>query len=156
MRYAGCRPMGRLCCWVVMTIAPLGLWMAAGWAQSGPATTTVADNVYLADGTAAQGTMIVSWPAFETAGGAQVSAGTKNVPVTNGAFNVSLVPNAGASPAGVYYVVVYQLGPAVAARDIVDPEKFRQGIGLVIDGMVQCLNASAWAKSNGVLLTPKS
>jgi hypothetical protein len=35
---------------------------------------------------------------------------------------------------------------AVAAREIVDPEKFRAGIGLVIDGVVQCLNASAWAK----------
>ena len=35
---------------------------------------------------------------------------------------------------------------AVAAREIVEPEKFRQGISLVIDGVVQCLNASAWAK----------
>lgn len=35
---------------------------------------------------------------------------------------------------------------AVAAREIVDAEKFRQGMGLVIDGVVQCLNASAWAK----------
>lgn len=36
---------------------------------------------------------------------------------------------------------------AVSEREIVDPQKFRQGIGLVIDGVVQCLNASAWAKS---------
>lgn len=35
---------------------------------------------------------------------------------------------------------------AVAAREIVDPEKFRNGISLIIDGTVQCLNASAWAK----------
>jgi len=35
---------------------------------------------------------------------------------------------------------------AIAAREIVDPEKFKSGIGLVIDGVVQCLNASAWAK----------
>lgn len=35
---------------------------------------------------------------------------------------------------------------AVAAREIVDADKFRQGIGLVIDGVVQCLNASSWAK----------
>lgn len=35
---------------------------------------------------------------------------------------------------------------AVAAREIVEPEKFKQGISLVIDGVVQCLNASAWAK----------
>jgi hypothetical protein len=38
---------------------------------------------------------------------------------------------------------------AVAAREIVEPDKFRQGIGLVIDGVVQCLNASAWAKGGG-------
>ena len=35
---------------------------------------------------------------------------------------------------------------AVASRDIVDAEKFRQGISLVIDGTVQFLNASTWAK----------
>jgi len=38
---------------------------------------------------------------------------------------------------------------AVSAREIVDPEKFRAGVGLVIDGVVQCLNASAWAKTSG-------
>jgi hypothetical protein len=41
---------------------------------------------------------------------------------------------------------------AVADREIVDPEKFRQGIGLVVDGVVQCLNSSAWAK--GGVQTP--
>ena len=35
---------------------------------------------------------------------------------------------------------------AVAAREIVDPEKFRAGISMAIDGVVQCLNASTWAK----------
>jgi hypothetical protein len=29
----------------------------------------------------------------------------------NGALSVALVPNAGATPADVYYTVVYQLGP---------------------------------------------
>jgi len=36
---------------------------------------------------------------------------------------------------------------AVAAREIVDPEKFKNGVSMVVDGVVQCLNASAWAKS---------
>ncbi|MGA8429710.1 MAG: hypothetical protein WB729_07805 [Candidatus Sulfotelmatobacter sp.] len=36
---------------------------------------------------------------------------------------------------------------AVAAREITDPEKFRTGLGLVINGVVECLNASAWGKS---------
>ncbi len=35
---------------------------------------------------------------------------------------------------------------AVSQREIVDAEKFKEGLGKVIDGVVQCLNASAWAK----------
>jgi len=35
---------------------------------------------------------------------------------------------------------------AVAAREIVNPEKFRGGISKIIDGTVECLNASTWAK----------
>jgi hypothetical protein len=35
---------------------------------------------------------------------------------------------------------------AVAAREIVDPDKFKDGISKIIDGTVQCLNASTWAK----------
>lgn len=36
---------------------------------------------------------------------------------------------------------------AVAAREIVEPEKFREGISKIIDGTVQCLNASTWCKT---------
>jgi hypothetical protein len=35
---------------------------------------------------------------------------------------------------------------AVAAREIIDPEKFRDGISRIIDGTVECLNASTWCK----------
>ena len=35
---------------------------------------------------------------------------------------------------------------AIANRDILDEEKFRQGLSKVIDGTVDCLNASTWAK----------
>jgi hypothetical protein len=37
---------------------------------------------------------------------------------------------------------------AVAAREIVDPVKFKEGISKIIDGTVQCLNASTWAKGS--------
>src|SRR5271166_4721221 len=114
MRYAGRRPMGRLFYWALMVM------MTASWSvvraggavpQSGPATTTVADTVYMADGTTASGTLIITWPAFVTASGTAVAPGTTNVTLgANGALSVALVPNAGASPAGVYYSVVYQLG----------------------------------------------
>jgi hypothetical protein len=36
---------------------------------------------------------------------------------------------------------------AVTKKDIVDVEQFRGGLGQIIDGTVQCLNASAWAKA---------
>ena len=35
---------------------------------------------------------------------------------------------------------------AVAAREIINPEQFKQGISKIIDGTVQCLNASTWCK----------
>ena len=38
------------------------------------------------------------------------------------------------------------LSEALSNRQIVDDEKFRAGLGRMIDGAVECLNASAWAK----------
>ena len=38
------------------------------------------------------------------------------------------------------------MSSAVASRQIVDQEKFKQGLGHVIDGTIECLNASVWAK----------
>ena len=35
---------------------------------------------------------------------------------------------------------------AVANKEIVDPAKFSDGLGKVIDGVVACLNASVWTK----------
>jgi len=40
-----------------------------------------------------------------------------------------------------------QVTDAIAGKDIVDAGKFQDGLGKVIDGVVQCLNASAWSKS---------
>ncbi|HEY1677884.1 MAG TPA: hypothetical protein VGG04_09275, partial [Candidatus Sulfotelmatobacter sp.] len=114
MFYANCRPMGRLFYWA-LALAALGFGLPASGArlpQSGPATTTVADTVYLADGSPASGILIITWPAFVTSDGTAVAAGNISVTLgTNGALSVGLVPNAGATPAGSYYTVVYQLGP---------------------------------------------
>ena len=108
MRDFGRRPMGRLCYWALMVV---GCGLAA-YAQGGPATTTVADTVYAADGSYAQGNLIIAWPPFITASGAAVAAGTTNTALgMHGALSVALVANAGAAPAGVYYTVVYQIGP---------------------------------------------
>jgi hypothetical protein len=39
-----------------------------------------------------------------------------------------------------------QLTEAVANREIVDEVKFKEGLSKVIDGTVECLNASSWAQ----------
>lgn len=38
------------------------------------------------------------------------------------------------------------MADAVAAREIVNPEDFKNGISKIIDGTVECLNASTWCK----------
>jgi len=111
----GRRPLGRLCYWLLMA-AVCGFEVSAYGAtpvpQGGPATTTVADTVYMADGSTAQGNLIITWPAFLTASGAAVAAGTTNTALgTGGALSVALVSNAGATPTGMYYTAVYQVGP---------------------------------------------
>ncbi|MGA9304922.1 MAG: hypothetical protein WBW31_05885 [Candidatus Sulfotelmatobacter sp.] len=35
---------------------------------------------------------------------------------------------------------------AVATREIINPENFKNGISKIIDGTVECLNASTWCK----------
>jgi hypothetical protein len=36
---------------------------------------------------------------------------------------------------------------ALSSRQIVDEAKFKEGLGKVIDGTVECLNASLWNKA---------
>ena len=38
------------------------------------------------------------------------------------------------------------LTDAVTNKQVVDADKFKDGLSKIIDGTVQCLNASAWAK----------
>lgn len=77
-----------------------------GYAQT-PALTTVKDTVYKSDGSLAAGTVVITWPAFNTADAKPVFGGTKTVPLTNGALAVALVPNAGGTPSGTSYQVKY-------------------------------------------------
>ena len=74
--------------------------------------TTVADTLYSPAGTALAGTMTITNNAtFTAADGTVVPKGAvATVPVVNGAFSVALVPNAGSTPAGSSYNVVYSLG----------------------------------------------
>ncbi len=45
---------------------------------------------------------------------------------------------------------------AVAAREIINPDGFKNGISKIIDGTVECLNASTWCKQPPAGNTPPS
>ncbi len=82
------------------------------------ATTLVTDTIYRADGTAATGTVIVSWQAFTTALGQTVPSGSASATISSGgAMTISLVPNAGATPMGSYYTAVYHLDDGTVSRE---------------------------------------
>src|SRR6202166_970980 len=88
----------------------MALTFSTGLQAQGPALTTISGTVYRADGTAASGTVLISWPSFQSAEGDAVAAGNLSVTIAPlGAFTAQLVPNVGASPAGAYYVAVFQL-----------------------------------------------
>lgn len=102
-----CRPMGRLF-YLLLGVTALFGAMANG--QTSPSTTTVQDVVYRADGTPAQGTLLISWPAFTTSDGIAIAAGTSSVTLgAGGTLSVELVPNLNATPSNTPYSVVYQL-----------------------------------------------
>jgi hypothetical protein len=97
-----CRPTRRLFLLLLLTTS-----LAGG--QSLPLT-TISDVVYEADGSAAQGTLLISWPEFTTSGGLAVAAGTSSVTLgAGGALATTLVSNANATPPSTVYTVVYQL-----------------------------------------------
>jgi hypothetical protein len=108
-----CRPVGRLFYWVLAVVMVTASSVLVAAPQSGPPLTSVVDTVYMADGTPAAGVLVITWPAFVTASGNAVAPGSLNVTLgTNGALNVALTPNAGATPANTYFTVVYQLQPS--------------------------------------------
>jgi hypothetical protein len=39
------------------------------------------------------------------------------------------------------------MSEAVTSKDIVDDDKFKVGLAKIVDGTVDCLNASVWAKA---------
>ena len=81
-------------------------------------TTTVQGTVYRADGGAASGTLIVSWPTFSTAANQAVAAGSTTVGIgQDGFMSINLAANQGASPAGSYYTATYHLSDGTVSRE---------------------------------------
>jgi hypothetical protein len=97
--------------WRLFCLSLLAAALAVPPVESqGPTLTTISDTVYRADGGLASGVLLIAWPAFNTASGATVAAGNRSVTLgTNGTMTVQLAPNAGATPGGTVYTVVYQL-----------------------------------------------
>src|ERR1700761_7467711 len=99
---------------VTVMIALLG---ACCGAAAQVATTMVQDTVYRADGTPANGTVVLTWPAFTTSAGQAVAAGNTSVTLgPNGALSVSLAANVGAAPAGSYYTAVLHLDDGTTSQ----------------------------------------
>jgi trimeric autotransporter adhesin len=87
-------------------------------AQSSIATTTVTDTIYRADGTAATGTVLITWPAFSSALGQTIPSGSTSATIgAGGVLTVQLAPNAGATPIGSYYTAVYHLDDGTVSRE---------------------------------------
>jgi len=87
-------------------------------AQGGLTLCQITDTVYRADGSPAQGDVVIVWNAFTTAAGQPVAAGNLTVTLgTQGQFSAALAPNAGAAPAGTYYRVTYKLNDGSTASE---------------------------------------
>ena len=105
--------------WILL-LGVAGKAGSAAYAQTAPAipTTTVSGTIYSATGAAASGTVLISWPAFSTWAGASVPAGSTSATIgTGGVLSVQLVPNAGSTPMGSYYTVVYHLSDGSVTRE---------------------------------------
>ena len=125
--------------WIVLT--------ATGWAAA-PAMNTVSDTVYRADGTVSSGTLLISWPAFTTADSKPVAAGNLSVVIgADGRVSIPLAPNAGASPDGTYYKVVFQSSDIILRstllvnHSIANAELFGRGVDEVAGGFADILNS---------------
>lgn len=106
------------CIWKVVRLAGVAYMLLTAAGAQQPARTTVTDTLYRADGSAASGTVLISWPAFTTADTKPVAAGTLTVPLgAGGAFSVALVPNAGATPDGTFYKIVLKLDDGTTEKE---------------------------------------
>ena len=94
----------RLVLWLVLLCALDGIPASAQCPQQ----TSVTDTIFNADGSLAEGRVVIAWPTFQ-AGSCQVVAGQVSVAITAGALAVPLYPNDAATPTGTSYRVTYHL-----------------------------------------------
>src|ERR1019366_2383591 len=103
---------GRFFSVLIAIILTTALPPAAAFGQA-PTLCHITDTVYRADGTPAQGTALISWPAFTTAAGQAVTPGSVAVTLdAGGGFNASLAPN---TPANAVQISAPSRGAAFTA-----------------------------------------
>lgn len=83
--------------------ALLGLGAGALWAS--PPLTTIQDQLYRANGTPVDGTLLISWKAFVASDNSNIPANTLRVPVSSGLLRVKLVPTTTALTTASYTVM---------------------------------------------------
>jgi hypothetical protein len=122
------------------------LWTALGAVAGAQTigTTTVQGTVYLANGQAGSGTLVISWPAFITASGQSVAADSTTVTIaSNGSVSVNLAPNLGATPAGLYYTAVYYLSDGTTSTQYCGHRYFHKSEWRI------CERPAAWVRAAG-------
>jgi len=88
---------------LVCLAALLFLGTGAAWAT--PPLTTILDQLFRADGTPVNGTLLISWNAFTAADNSNIPANTMRVPVSAGLLRVNLVPTTNALTTASYTVM---------------------------------------------------
>ena len=78
--------------------------MAAGIAVAQPALTAIQDTLYRADGTRYNGTLFITWNAFQGGDTSNIATANMTLAVVNGVLRVNLVPTTTASPGAQYNV----------------------------------------------------
>jgi hypothetical protein len=95
---------------LMIELCLMGMWMGSVVHAQAFNTTTVQGTVYLANGQPGTGTLVVSWPSFTTANGQVVTADNMTLEIApDGFVSVSLAPNLGATPAGLYYTATFYM-----------------------------------------------
>ena len=111
------RRKGRLFYWIA--VAALGICMGVPLAHAAtPAKTMIADTMYRADGTPAQGTLLIRWPAFTASDGSAVAAGTMSMAIgADGWVEIPLIANTGSNPEGTFYRVTLKLDDGTTSEE---------------------------------------